>query len=77
MLGWYGPGDWIWMSIGMVVFWAVVIGIVVWAVRQFSRSSTTSNQGFTAIQVLEERFARGEIDKTALDQRKAALRDRT
>lgn len=75
MMGWYGSTGWVWMTILMVVFLAVVIGAVVWVARQLSRPSTTSDQGSSAIKILEERFARGEIDKGELDQRKAALRD--
>jgi putative membrane protein len=75
MMGWYGSGGWVWMTIVIVVFLAVVIGGVVWVVRQFRLPSTTSDQGASAIKILEERFARGEIDKGELDQRKAALRD--
>ncbi len=51
-----------------------VIGVVVWVVRQFSRTSATSDRGSSAIKILEERFARGEIDRAELDQRTAALR---
>jgi len=75
MMNWYGSGGWFWMSVWMVVFWAVAIGVVVWVVRQFSRPSISSLQGSSAITILEERFARGEIDKVELEQRKAVLRD--
>jgi putative membrane protein len=74
-MNWYGSGGWFWMSFSMVVFWAIVIGLVVWVVRQFSRPSITGVQGSTAIKILEERFARGEIDKVELEQRKSVLRD--
>jgi uncharacterized membrane protein len=59
----------------MVVFWAVAIGVVVWVVRQFSRPSISSVQESSANKILDERFARGEIDKAELIQRKAVLRD--
>ena len=75
MMNWYGSGGWFWMSFSMVVFWAVAVGVVVWVVRQFSRTSMGSVRGSSAITILEERFARGEIDKVELEQRKAVLRD--
>lgn len=75
MMNWYGSGGWFWMSVWMIVFWAVAIGVVVWVVRQFSRPSVSSVQGSSAIRILEERFAQGEIDKVEFDQRKAVLRD--
>ena len=73
-MNWYGSGGWFWMSFSMVLFWAVVIGVVVWVVRQFSRTSISSVRGSSAITILEERFARGEIDKVELEQRKDVLR---
>lgn len=54
-----GGGMWLWM----VLVWVVVIGGIVWAVTQFSRGSdhrTGTDDG--ARRILDERFARGEID---------------
>lgn len=56
-----GPGGmWLWM----VLVWVVVIGGIVWAVTQFSRGSDrgsgTADDG--ARRILDERFARGDID---------------
>ena len=61
MMDWYRPGGWIWMTIWMVVFLTVVIGVAVWSVHRFSRPATSSDRGSCAIKILEERFARGEI----------------
>lgn len=44
----------------MLLFWGLVIGLVVLAVRGFSGRSDAP-QGNSALDVLKERYARGEI----------------
>lgn len=73
MMGWYGGsgwgiGAWMAMGVGMVVFWGLVILVVVALVRGSSRSRghrtppmPPSAAGYTAIDYLDDRFARGEI----------------
>jgi putative membrane protein len=56
----------------MVVFWVGVIALVVWAVRQ-SAATTTVPTPSRALDILEERFARGEIDLEEFESRRAAL----
>lgn len=56
----------------MVFFWALIIGLIVLAVRGFSSRSGTGT-GQTAMDVLRERYARGEIDEDEFDQRRAKL----
>ena len=66
----------------MVVFWAVVITLVILAVRYFT--ADRSGAGGTtrpapgpnrAEDLLAERFARGEIDEDEFRQRMALLRE--
>jgi putative membrane protein len=74
--GWgSGPGwiGWLAMTLSMVVFWGGLILLVIWAARQFSPGSRRSSD---AQAILEERFARGEIDREEFDRRKAALQVR-
>ncbi len=75
----WGPDGWAWLWGGlfMVAFWALVILLVVWAVRQF-RPAPPREQGpeSRALAILEERFARGEIDREEFEQRRDALRPR-
>ncbi len=76
MWGWgngMGWGGWLAMSLMMVVFWGLIIALVVWAVRQFR---PTPEHRSSALSVLEERFARGEIDREEFDQRRAVLQGR-
>ncbi len=73
MWGWgngMGWGGWLAMSLMMVAFWGLIVALVVWAVPQFR---PTSEHRSGALSVLEERFARGEIDREEFDQRRGVL----
>lgn len=81
---WYhGPGAWGWlaMAIGMLVFWAVVIGVGVLLFRALSRPGRSTPAAAPgpppAEQLLGERFARGEIDEDEYRRRLTVLRDHT
>ena len=78
---WYGwgPGGWGWLlgTVMMVVFWGGLIALAVWAVRSLGRSAgpdRPSGHSPDAIAILEERFARGEIDQEEFERRRAVLR---
>lgn len=64
--GWLG---WIWMGFSMIAFWAVVITLVVWAMRSFSRDAAIKPPPSRALSILQERFAKGEISKEEYAQR--------
>ncbi|MBI5405512.1 SHOCT domain-containing protein [Candidatus Kaiserbacteria bacterium] len=65
MMGWFGGG------VMMIIFWALFIALIVWAVREVSggrsHSSPTSSQ---ALNILKERYAKGEIDKEEFESKK-------
>ena len=52
-----------------LVFWGGLIVLLIWAFRRF----TASRNSDSALSILNERFARGEIDQQEYDTRKAAL----
>lgn len=64
--GGWSTGEWIAMSLTMVVFWGVLVALVVWLMRSFrdDRDGTTATPSTKphADELLAERFARGEID---------------
>ncbi len=60
---------WIWMGFAMIAFWAIVIALVVWAVRSFSRDAAIKPPPSGAVSILQERFAKGEISKEEYAQR--------
>ncbi|UXX85265.1 SHOCT domain-containing protein [Roseovarius pelagicus] len=70
---WNG-GHGLWGGLMMVVFWGLIIGLIVLAARGYSaRSDNVPRPG--ALDVLQERYARGEIDEDEYDRRKAKLQD--
>lgn len=79
--GYYWHGGWAGMILGpimMIVFLAILVGLVVLAVRWLGggNGSTSPFGGRQrALDILEERFARGEIDKAEFDERRRALRE--
>ncbi len=80
---WWGPdgsgwGGWFLMMFAMVAFWGVVIFSVVWLVRGAipSQGRDGSRSRSKALAILEERFARGEIDRDEFEQRRTALQGR-
>ena len=76
--GGWGAGDWLAMSLMMVVFWGLLIALVVWLVRSHSNAPTQSSgeqpANDSANAVLAERFARGEIDAEEFTARRELLR---
>lgn len=73
--GWgfgHGPFGILWM----VLFWSVVIALIVFAVRKFSRSTDGEESSIsrsTPLEILQERYARGEIDEKEYQARKQVL----
>ncbi len=75
--GW-GAGDWLAMSLMMLVFWGLVIGLVIWLVRSIRSDRVTDHRptdtpAQPADEVLAQRFARGEIDADEYTRRRALL----
>jgi putative membrane protein len=55
----------------MALFWVGVILLAVWAVRQSGgREAEPKNR---ALEILEERFARGEVDTEEFESRRREL----
>ena len=74
--GWYG---WFMGPLMMIVFLAVAIVVVVLIVRWLSggdrdaAAAPRTRAGPTPLEILEERFARGEIDKDEFEERRRVL----
>jgi putative membrane protein len=63
-------------GIGMILVWIVLIVAAVVVVRWFvsgSRSGTGAQRGGTALDILRERYARGEIDKEEFERKSRDL----
>jgi putative membrane protein len=72
--GWHG---WFFGPIMMIVFIAVVVAVVVILVRWLGGPGHSGlhrqPQGKTPLDILKERFARGEIDKEEFEERRRVL----
>ena len=62
----YGFG---WLVI--ILFWGAIISLVVWAGRGFGGRG---DSGKSAIEILEERYAKGEIEKKEFEAKKKDLK---
>lgn len=72
-----GVGGWLLMALGMLVFWAAIIAILVAGIRAATTGWGHANASDdNAIQILDERFARGDIDEEEYRSRRDTLRRR-
>jgi len=75
MMGGYGMG---WFGgILMVVFWIlIIVGLVFlikWLIQSTGRDKTTGISGDRSLEILKERYAKGEIDKEEFESKKKDL----
>jgi putative membrane protein len=70
--GSWGVGNWLLMGFGMLLFWALVVAGMVWLVHYIGNRQATGEPGVplneptgaappSARDILDERYARGEI----------------
>lgn len=72
----WGGGFGVFGGLLLLVFWGLIVGLVVLAIRGFSdRSGPRRGTETTAEDILRDRFARGEIDEEEYEHRKAKLRN--
>ncbi|WP_028266995.1 SHOCT domain-containing protein [Arthrobacter sp. MA-N2] len=82
MYGWHGGwGVWGWvlMALMMLIFWGGVVTVVILLLRRGRGSEQHGPSGAphdAAERILNERFARGEIDETEFTARRAAIRQK-
>ncbi len=77
----YGPGGWGGMMVGggltMLVFWGGIILLVVLLARWIGGAGTghppAGPPRQSALEILQERYARGEIDKAEYEERRKTL----
>lgn len=76
MMGWYGGGMGFgaWMFMG--VFWLVLLGVIIWAVVRLLPDRRDGGHAGVIDgpeEILDRRFARGEIDLETYQAQRAAL----
>ncbi len=71
-MGWFG-------GIFMIIFWILILVALVffikWLVQNTGRRQTGVDDGNRALEILKERYARGEIDKVEFEEKKRDLAD--
>ena len=77
--GGWGWGAWVFMALMMVMFAALVAAVVIALVRSGGRAPITDTPAGTAetdnaARILDERFARGEIDADEYRSRRDLIR---
>ncbi len=74
--------EWMWGGGGMMwwgpIFWLFILGLAVWLIASIARSSGGGRdpiirQPPTSREILDERFARGEIDEQEYRRRRDVL----
>lgn len=85
MHSWYGQagnymlqGNYWWMGLSLIVFRVIVLVVLIYlAVKLFkryeNRSTVSKNPDDSAMNILRERYARGEIDTEEFVKRKSDL----
>lgn len=73
--GWFG-----------LIFFVIILGVIIWFISSILRNTTTRNierhdgfmsRGKTPLDILEERYAKGEIDDEEFEKRKRLLTDKS
>lgn len=66
-------GGWLWMLLWLVVL--VLVAVAAWKVIGMAADGEGAGRGReSALQILERRYARGEIDREEFERRKRDLR---
>ncbi|MDX1607292.1 MAG: SHOCT domain-containing protein [Candidatus Competibacterales bacterium] len=68
-------GGWFLGPLVMLLFLAAAVAVVVLVLRWLGVGGPAGGQDDSALRILEERFARGEIDEEEFRQRKRALEE--
>ena len=67
----YGMGWWGW--IGMALFWILIILAIVWLARNLDGGRQKGASRNDAMDILRERYARGEIEAEEFERRERDL----
>ena len=61
-----------WMMVSWTIFWLVIIGGAIWLI--FNGTGRTATHNDSPETILKRRYARGDVDREAYEQRLSDLR---
>lgn len=67
--GWWMAAGWIWM----LLFWGLIAGAIVAVLHRTGAFERSSDAPAEPLRILEERYARGEIDDDEFERRRQHL----
>ena len=67
MMGFWGGG------IMMLVVWVAIIIFIVWIVKEINGKNKNSKSNGNALDILKERYAKGEINKQEFEEKEKDL----
>lgn len=67
--GWWMMFGWLWM----VALWGLIVWAAVYIARRLSGSPETPRSRSNALDILEERYARGELTDEEFDKRRRRI----
>jgi len=74
MMYWGDAGGWVWLWMLIpAVFWVVFLGFVAWGISQVVAGGRRE-QTESALDILQRRYAQGEIDHDEFEHRRQTLR---
>ncbi|MDP2240765.1 MAG: SHOCT domain-containing protein [Burkholderiales bacterium] len=70
----YDHGGWMFGGgIGMILVWLVPIALVIWLVSSWGKRTGQESSEKTALDILKERYAKGEIQQDEFERKKRDL----
>lgn len=74
--GWYPGGGSLFMGFLMVLFWVGVIIGVVYLLKNLFKNNTSYSKKKSPLEILKERYAKGEIADADFDQMRQKLEEK-
>jgi putative membrane protein len=68
-------GGWLWMVL-VGLFWLALVALSIWGLSRLfplRRSESSSEKAPSAIELLKQRYARGEINRTEYEEARSVL----
>ena len=72
-LGAFGFFGWIFMVLWWVLIISGIVALIKWFTNQYRGANSPNSHGKSALEILQERYAKGEIDKSEFEEKKKDL----